>query len=174
MNSVISIFYFFKKNDQTTYDYNQTTFDLFGLGYDKYKVFHDPPHSLLIFFLSVILNLNLTDMVAPARPQFVLFGSSIVQLSFGHSGWGSHLSDIYSRKVPSFNCIHLLSFLLPLNTAFFHCCSTLQLQHHHMHPCITSMLSYMSCHVVFSTSSMPLFFFFLTLFCGEAVTNSSI
>ncbi|KAG4989813.1 hypothetical protein AAZX31_11G233000 [Glycine max] len=37
-------------------------------------------------------------MAAPARPLFVLFGSSIVQLSFSHGGWGSHLSDIYSRK----------------------------------------------------------------------------
>ncbi|PRQ59431.1 putative SGNH hydrolase-type esterase domain-containing protein [Rosa chinensis] len=37
-------------------------------------------------------------MVGPARPQFVLFGSSIVQLSFSHGGWGSVLSDLYSRK----------------------------------------------------------------------------
>ncbi|KAF7830951.1 GDSL esterase/lipase CPRD49 [Senna tora] len=37
-------------------------------------------------------------MVGPARPQFVLFGSSIVQLSFSHGGWGTILSDIYSRK----------------------------------------------------------------------------
>ncbi|KAL8161024.1 hypothetical protein V2J09_012513 [Rumex salicifolius] len=37
-------------------------------------------------------------MVGPTRPQFVLFGSSIVQLSFGNSGWGAMLSDIYSRK----------------------------------------------------------------------------
>ncbi|EEF28734.1 GDSL esterase/lipase CPRD49 [Ricinus communis] len=37
-------------------------------------------------------------MVGPTRPQFVLFGSSIVQLSFSHGGWGSHLSDIYARK----------------------------------------------------------------------------
>lgn len=37
-------------------------------------------------------------MVGLRRPQFVLFGSSIVQLSFGHSGWGAMLSDIYSRK----------------------------------------------------------------------------
>ncbi|XP_050211040.1 GDSL esterase/lipase CPRD49 [Mercurialis annua] len=37
-------------------------------------------------------------MVGPIRPQFVLFGSSIVQLSFSHGGWGSHLSDIYARK----------------------------------------------------------------------------
>ncbi|KAJ8764124.1 hypothetical protein K2173_005030 [Erythroxylum novogranatense] len=37
-------------------------------------------------------------MVGPTRPQFVLFGSSIVQLSFSHGGWGALLSDIYSRK----------------------------------------------------------------------------
>lgn len=37
-------------------------------------------------------------MVGPARPQFVLFGSSIVQLSFGHGGWGAALADIYARK----------------------------------------------------------------------------
>lgn len=37
-------------------------------------------------------------MVGPRRPQFVLFGSSIVQYSFVHGGWGAMLSDIYSRK----------------------------------------------------------------------------
>lgn len=37
-------------------------------------------------------------MVGPARPQFVLFGSSIVQLSFSHAGWGAMLADIYARK----------------------------------------------------------------------------
>ncbi|XP_057433249.1 GDSL esterase/lipase CPRD49 [Lotus japonicus] len=37
-------------------------------------------------------------MVGPSRPQFVLFGSSIVQMSFSHGGWGAILSDIYSRK----------------------------------------------------------------------------
>lgn len=37
-------------------------------------------------------------MVGPQRPQFVLFGSSVVQLSFSNGGWGAHLSDIYSRK----------------------------------------------------------------------------
>ncbi|KAJ6432520.1 hypothetical protein OIU84_019706 [Salix udensis] len=37
-------------------------------------------------------------MVGPSRPQFVFFGSSIVQLCFSHGGWGSILSDIYSRK----------------------------------------------------------------------------
>ncbi|KAJ4842349.1 GDSL esterase/lipase cprd49 [Turnera subulata] len=37
-------------------------------------------------------------MVGPVRPQFVLFGSSIVQFSFGNDGWGAVLADIYSRK----------------------------------------------------------------------------
>ncbi|KAL3753651.1 hypothetical protein ACJRO7_000965 [Eucalyptus globulus] len=37
-------------------------------------------------------------MVGPERPQFVLFGSSIVQLSFGNGGWGASLSDLYARK----------------------------------------------------------------------------
>jgi hypothetical protein len=38
-------------------------------------------------------------MVGPIRPQFVLFGSSIVQLSFLKEGWGAILSHLYSRKV---------------------------------------------------------------------------
>ncbi|XP_038684338.1 GDSL esterase/lipase CPRD49-like isoform X2 [Tripterygium wilfordii] len=37
-------------------------------------------------------------MVGPARPQFVLFGSSIVQFSFKEEGWGAILAEIYSRK----------------------------------------------------------------------------
>src|SRR5574340_899493 len=37
-------------------------------------------------------------MVGPARPLFVLFGSSIVQLSFGDGGWGSILANLYARK----------------------------------------------------------------------------
>ncbi|XP_057741924.1 GDSL esterase/lipase WDL1-like isoform X2 [Arachis stenosperma] len=37
-------------------------------------------------------------MVGPARPEFVLFGSSIVQLSFGDEGWGSILANLYARK----------------------------------------------------------------------------
>ncbi|KAF9612563.1 hypothetical protein IFM89_002159 [Coptis chinensis] len=37
-------------------------------------------------------------MAAPKRPQFVLFGSSIVQISYSNGGWGAHLADIYSRK----------------------------------------------------------------------------
>ncbi|KAL6133076.1 hypothetical protein ACLB2K_065313 [Fragaria x ananassa] len=37
-------------------------------------------------------------MVGPSRPQFVLFGSSIVQYSFSNGGWGAILADLYSRK----------------------------------------------------------------------------
>ncbi|XP_010253884.1 PREDICTED: GDSL esterase/lipase CPRD49 [Nelumbo nucifera] len=37
-------------------------------------------------------------MVGPPRPQFVLFGSSIVQFSFANGGWGAILADIYARK----------------------------------------------------------------------------
>ncbi|XP_019161124.1 PREDICTED: GDSL esterase/lipase CPRD49-like isoform X1 [Ipomoea nil] len=37
-------------------------------------------------------------MVGPGRPQIVLFGSSIVQLSYSNGGWGAILSDLYSRK----------------------------------------------------------------------------
>ncbi|GAB2233027.1 hypothetical protein Droror1_Dr00002240 [Drosera rotundifolia] len=37
-------------------------------------------------------------MVGPARPQIVLFGSSIVQQSFSNGGWGAILADIYARK----------------------------------------------------------------------------
>ncbi|KAF5959661.1 hypothetical protein HYC85_000870 [Camellia sinensis] len=37
-------------------------------------------------------------MVGPQRPQFVVFGSSIVQLCFSNGGWGAILADIYARK----------------------------------------------------------------------------
>ncbi|KAJ4704443.1 GDSL esterase/lipase CPRD49-like [Melia azedarach] len=37
-------------------------------------------------------------MVGPERPQFVLFGSSIVQFSFSNEGWGAILADLYARK----------------------------------------------------------------------------
>ncbi|KAF5794961.1 putative SGNH hydrolase-type esterase domain, SGNH hydrolase superfamily [Helianthus annuus] len=37
-------------------------------------------------------------MVGPERPQIVLFGSSIVQLSFSNDGWGAILADVYARK----------------------------------------------------------------------------
>ncbi|PKI34514.1 hypothetical protein CRG98_045051 [Punica granatum] len=38
-------------------------------------------------------------MVGPGRPQFVLFGSSIVQFSYSNEGWGAALADLYARKV---------------------------------------------------------------------------
>ncbi|KZV52992.1 hypothetical protein F511_12225 [Dorcoceras hygrometricum] len=37
-------------------------------------------------------------MVGPGRPQFVLFGSSIVQQSYNVGGWGAILADLYCRK----------------------------------------------------------------------------
>ncbi|KAL2541493.1 GDSL esterase/lipase CPRD49 [Abeliophyllum distichum] len=37
-------------------------------------------------------------MVGPGRPQFVLFGSSIVQISYKIGGWGAILADLYARK----------------------------------------------------------------------------
>ncbi|KAL1321682.1 hypothetical protein HN51_066552 [Arachis hypogaea] len=37
-------------------------------------------------------------MVGPKRPQFVLFGSSIVQHSFYDQGWAAILSHLYARK----------------------------------------------------------------------------
>lgn len=47
-------------------------------------------------------------MVGPSRPQIVLFGSSIVQMSFGHGGWGAILSEVYARKVSSISFNHSL------------------------------------------------------------------
>jgi len=32
------------------------------------------------------------------RPKFVLFGSSIIQMSFDNGGWGSILANLYARK----------------------------------------------------------------------------
>ncbi|KAK6943113.1 SGNH hydrolase-type esterase domain [Dillenia turbinata] len=37
-------------------------------------------------------------MVGPERPQFVLFGSSIVQCSYAKEGWAAILADLYARK----------------------------------------------------------------------------
>jgi len=37
-------------------------------------------------------------MIGPSRPQFVLFGSSIVQYSY-YEGWGATISHVYARKV---------------------------------------------------------------------------
>nr|XP_023894389.1 GDSL esterase/lipase CPRD49-like isoform X2 [Quercus suber] len=41
-------------------------------------------------------------MVGPVRPQLVLFGSSIVQLSFSNEGWGASLATLYARKADIF------------------------------------------------------------------------
>lgn len=49
------------------------------------------------------------EMVGPARPLFVLFGSSIVQLSNSHGGWGAILSDLYARKV---NTMFVIWFIM--------------------------------------------------------------
>ena len=38
-------------------------------------------------------------MVGPVRPQFVLFGSSIVEFSYSDEGWGAILANLYARKV---------------------------------------------------------------------------
>lgn len=66
-------------------------------------------------------------MVGPSRPQFVLFGSSIVQLCFSHGGWGAFLSDIYSRKADillrgyygwnSRRALHVLNEVFPKDAA---------------------------------------------------------
>ena len=53
------------------------------------------------------------EMVGPQRPQFVLFGSSIVQLSYANGGWGAILSDVYARKV-----LPLALFFHILNASF--------------------------------------------------------
>lgn len=49
-------------------------------------------------------------MAGPIRPQFVLFGSSIVQFSYSHQGWGAVLADLYARKVFFLNLYMLLVF----------------------------------------------------------------
>ncbi|KAI3771186.1 hypothetical protein L6452_02345 [Arctium lappa] len=53
----------------------------------------------------VILSLTKNEvvtMVGPRRPQFVLFGSSIVEFSFVNEGWGATLANIYARKADIF------------------------------------------------------------------------
>lgn len=129
---------------------------------------------LPFFSLILIVNLNNSlnqrdrEMVAPARPQFVLFGSSIVQLSFSHGGWGSHLSDIYSRKVLLINSSLSHSVIafntkivfspITLMSVFYHCCWwwwPKQLQYHIIWYHASSHV--MSCDAI---SSTPLFSFF--------------
>ncbi|THU55393.1 hypothetical protein C4D60_Mb11t06080 [Musa balbisiana] len=43
------------------------------------------------------------------RPQFVLFGDSITQQSFGPGGWGAALANTYSRKASSPSLPHQLA-----------------------------------------------------------------
>ena len=55
-----------------------------------------------------------TEMGGLERPKFVLFGSSIVQLSYINEGWGAVLAHIYARKVFFF----LFSFLFFYSWSF--------------------------------------------------------
>jgi hypothetical protein len=61
-------------------------------------------------------------MVGPARPLFVLFGSSIVQLSFSDEGWGAILADLYARKVITFSFLFFSAFVLWFKILFV-CCN---------------------------------------------------
>ncbi|KAL0347431.1 UNVERIFIED_CONTAM: GDSL esterase/lipase CPRD49 [Sesamum calycinum] len=66
-------------------------------------------------------------MVGPDRPEFVLFGSSIVQMSFSDGGWGSLLTDLYDRKADivlrgyagwnSRNALEVLNQIFPQDAA---------------------------------------------------------
>ncbi|XP_004249820.1 GDSL esterase/lipase WDL1-like [Solanum lycopersicum] len=63
--------------------------------------------------------------VGPNRPLFVLFGSSIVQLSYFFDGWGAYLTGRYARKADislrgyggwtSRNALQILSKVFPPN-----------------------------------------------------------
>ncbi|KAJ0437703.1 putative GDSL lipase/esterase, SGNH hydrolase superfamily [Helianthus annuus] len=73
-------------------------------------------------------------MVGPRRPQFVLFGSSIVEYSFGQEGWGAALADIYARKADIFmrgyggwnsrKAVQVLDEVFPKGIYCFRRCST--------------------------------------------------
>ncbi|XP_061344464.1 GDSL esterase/lipase CPRD49-like isoform X5 [Gastrolobium bilobum] len=64
-------------------------------------------------------------VVGPVRPQFVLFGSSIVQLSYSMAGWGAILTHLYARKADivlrgyngwnSRNALQVLDEIFPKN-----------------------------------------------------------
>lgn len=85
--------------------------------------------------LSVLLILWKWEMVGPVRPQFVLFGSSIVEFSYSDQGWGAILANLYARKVLnsyvsccccSFHYGFLIFFVFRLINVvfflfFFHC-----------------------------------------------------
>lgn len=57
-------------------------------------------------------------MTGPSRPQFVLFGSSIVQLSYSNGGWAATLADIYARKVESVFNLLFEFFVCLVNPSF--------------------------------------------------------
>lgn len=54
---------------------------------------------ICIFSAGFDRSTSIGNMVGPSRPQFVLFGSSIVQFSYSNHGWGAILADFYARKV---------------------------------------------------------------------------
>lgn len=56
-------------------------------------------------------------MAGPMRPQIVLFGSSIIQMSFDNGGWGAILANLYARKVIFFLLYIILWLLLYI---YFH------------------------------------------------------
>lgn len=61
-------------------------------------------------------------MVGPRRPQFVLFGSSIVQMSYNVGGWGAIFADLYARKVQIFSvlfCVISQVFCLRISSLCF-------------------------------------------------------
>lgn len=101
-------------------------------------------------------------MAAPARPLFVLFGSSIVQLSFSHGGWGSHLSDIYSRKVllinSSLSQSLILCYCLQLSPTIV-ISSIVGADQYNFNIIISCILQW-HVNVISSTNSTPLFSFF--------------
>ncbi|XP_055808576.1 GDSL esterase/lipase WDL1-like [Solanum dulcamara] len=63
--------------------------------------------------------------IGPVRPLFVLFGSSIVQLSYYFEGWGATLTGLYARKADismrgyigwnTRNALKVLSTVFPQN-----------------------------------------------------------
>lgn len=58
-------------------------------------------------------------MVGPERPQFVLFGSSIVQFGYNNEGWVAILANIYARKVTPFPVNYFPSSFVCLFVLFY-------------------------------------------------------
>jgi len=53
------------------------------------------------------------------RPQIVLFGSSIIQMSFDNGGWGAILANLYARKVIFFLLYIILWFFLNSHSCYY-------------------------------------------------------